>query len=296
MRVTVSGGAGFIGHHLVTALADRGHQVVVLDNLHRGSFDWPGAALATCIEGDIRNAPDCARAVEGSQAVIHLAAQSNVMGSQSNPNYTYETNVNGAWNVARAAVDAGVPHMVFASSREAYGEPATIPVHEDAPLVPHNLYGASKAAGELLLRTMPAELKVSVLRLGNVIGPGDSGRVVPLWLSAAQEGRPMVLFGGAQVLDFVPVDLVCDAFVRVVENGPLAAPINVGCGKATTLYELAARIQALAGGSVPLDVQPAREAEVTRFVADVTRMRTVLGIEPPADPLAILERMLASRS
>lgn len=296
MQVTVTGGAGFIGRHLVAALAARGHRAVVLDNLHRGDFDWPGAAMATCIAGDVRNPDDCARAVSGSDAVVHLAAQSNVMGSQSNPNYTYETNVNGTWNVARAASDAGVRHLVFASSREAYGEPTSLPVCEAAPLNPHNLYGASKAAGELLLRTLPASLAVSVLRLGNVIGPGDSGRVVPLWLAAANESRPMVLYGGAQVLDFVPVDLVCEAFIRVLEGEPLTAPVNVACGKGTTLQELAARIQTLAGGSVPLDVQPAREAEVTRFVADVSRMRTVLGIEPPGDPLAILSGMVVARS
>lgn len=293
MRVLVTGGAGFIGHHLVSRLLHGGHDVVVLDDLSRGHADRiEGGQL---VFGDIRQRADCDRAMTGCDAVVHLAAQSNVMGSQSDPSRTFETNVTGTWNVARAAAEAGVRHLVFASSREVYGEPATLPVSEETPFAPRNLYGASKVAGEALLSTLPGSTPaVSILRLGNVIGSGDSGRVLPLWLAAAQSGQPLTLFGGQQVLDFVPVELVCEAFTRAVERGPLARPVNVASGRGITLVQLAARIQSLFAEMPPkVEVLPAREVEVTKFTADVTRMRSDLGLEPPQDPLGCLVVMAA---
>ena len=293
MQVTVTGGAGFIGHHLVRELLGRGYEVVVLDNLRRGSFERPAMDAATCLQGDIRDLDDCRKALAGSDAVVHLAAQSNVMGSQHDPSYTYETNVTGTWNIARAASECGLRQFVFASSREVYGEAAVLPVREDAPLAPHNLYGASKVAGEMLLQSLPWPTpEVAILRLGNVIGPGDAGRVTPLWLEAARERRPLILFGGEQILDFVPVSLVCNAFLRVLDSGAAIKPVNVASGRATTLRELSSRIRALYPQHAPaVDVRPARAVEVTRFVADVNRMREVLGLEPPADPLSILAEM-----
>lgn len=294
MNVVVTGGAGFIGHHLVAALLQREHDVTVLDNLVRG--DAARICGARFIDGDIRDFAACEHAFAGADAVVHLAAQSNVMGSQSDPSTTFETNVTGTWNVAMAATAAGARHLLFASSREVYGEPSTLPVGEDAPFAPRNLYGASKVSGECLLSTLPGDAPpVSILRLGNVIGPGDSGRVVPLWLRAAASGDPLILYGGQQVLDFVPVGLVCEAFTRVIERGPIAAPMNVASGEGITLVALARRIQALFSATEPaVDIRPAREVEVTRFAADVSRMRTMLGIEPPADPLAILAEIAAA--
>ncbi len=294
MRVLVTGGAGFIGHHLVGRLLESGHQVSVLDNLSRGCAER--VSRAAFFSGDIREQADCARAVASCDAVVHLAAQSNVMGSQSDPGRTFETNVTGTWNIARAAAEAGVKHLVFASSREVYGEPATLPVHENAPFAPRNLYGASKVAGEVLLSTLPVGGPVvSILRLGNVIGSGDSGRVVPLWLNAARRGEALTLFGGQQVLDFVPVDLVCEAFTVAIEHGPLSRPVNVASGRGVTLVELAGRIQSLFAEMPPaVEVLPAREVEVTRFTADVGRMRSDLCIEPPVDSLAILASMAAA--
>lgn len=286
MRLVVTGGAGFIGHHLVRTAIARGHKVAVVDDLSRGSFERPGLSGAALIDLDIRETDLCASSFAGADCVIHLAAQSNVMGSQSNPNLTFSTNVSGTWSVAQACRMAGIGHLVFTSSREVYGEALTLPVTEDHPIAPRNLYGASKAAGEMLLRTLPAGgPAVSILRLANVIGPGDSGRVLPLWLDAAERGSELTIFGGQQLLDFVPVDLVVEALLRVAEGEPLADPVNIGSGRGSTLQELANFVIETTASRSNVILLPARGPEVMRFQADVSRMQSVLGIEPPVRPL-----------
>jgi len=286
MRVLVTGGAGFIGAHLVAALAADGDEVVVLDNMRRGDRAKLGSD-ARVMEGDVRDADAVRAAMEGIDRVYHLAAQSNVLGAVTDLDYSFTSNVVGTYTVLTAAHAARVERVVFTSSREVYGEVDRLPVAEDRPLTPKNAYGASKAAGELYCRTVADTfgLDMSVLRLANVYGPGDRDRVIPIWLDRAQRGDDLVLYGGAQVLDLVPVDLVVAALRRAAASPLHGQPVNVGSGSGTTLRELAARVQALPGVDVALRVEPARAVEVTRFVADVTRMRDILGLEPPADPL-----------
>ena len=288
-RVLVTGGAGFIGHHVVAALTVSGADVAVLDNLRRGSFERPGLERARLIRGDIRDGAAVAAALRGCDVVVHLAAQSNVLGSSSDPGYAFTTNVGGTWEVAEAARAAGVSHLIFASSREVYGECPPGPVHEDSPLGARNLYGSTKIAGESMLRaTLPGAPAVSVVRLANVVGTGDSGRVVPLWLTAALADEPLVLYGGTQVLDFVPVETVVAAVIRLVLGGPVPVPVNVGSGQPVSLRELASRVLEATGSSSPTEVRPARAEEVTRFVADTGRMERLLALDPPRDPLSVL--------
>lgn len=290
MKVAVTGGAGFIGHHLVRLLVAEGHEVTVLDNLRRGSFERPGLDGAHCIEGDVRVLAHCRMAVAGSDAVVHLAAQSNVMGSNADPDYAFETNVTGTWNIAVAAREERVGHLVFSSSREVYGETDALSVPESAPLRPHNLYGASKAAAEMLLAGLPEGApRVSILRLANVIGPGDSGRVVPLWLQSAREGTPLTVYGGRQVMDLVPVDVACRAIVNTLSRGPLDGPVNVGSGVATPILSLAAHIIQLTHAASATEIVPARSVEVTRFCASTERMQAILGVIPPERPLEAIE-------
>jgi UDP-glucose 4-epimerase len=289
MNVAVSGGAGFIGHHLVRRLVADGHNVVILDNLRRGSFERPELRGAHCIEGDIRDRQACLGAFTNVEVVFHLAAQSNVMGSQSDPDYAFSTNVAGTWEVAQAARASGVRHLVFASSREVYGEPQHLPVHEDTPLSPKNAYGASKVAAEVMLSALARDWPlISVIRLSNVIGSGDCGRVIPLWLERARAGCPLEAFGGKQVLDLAPVDFVIDSLVSIGAGAPCAEPVNIGSGVGTPILDLARHIIELAGSSSELRVLPPRGPEVTKFVADTTRLRS-LGMTPPADPLAAIE-------
>ncbi|HKS69403.1 MAG TPA: NAD-dependent epimerase/dehydratase family protein [Ktedonobacterales bacterium] len=292
MRVLVTGGAGFVGAHLSAALVAGGDEVTVLDNLHRGSrARVPDGARF--VEGDLRDVEMLRTAMRGAERVYHLAAQSNVLGAVTDVDYSFTTNVVGTYNVLAAARDAGVERVVFSSSREAYGEVDQLPVAEDRAMKPKNTYGASKVAGEVYCRAFQStfSLDVSVVRLANVYGPGDHGRVIPLWLERAHRGEDRELYGGEQVIDFVPVETVVAALQQAAETPLEGQPVNVGSGKGTTLRELAARVSALPGASGDVRVVPARQVEVTRFVADVTRMRSLLSVEPPPDPLVGLEAL-----
>jgi UDP-glucose 4-epimerase len=292
MRCLVTGGAGFIGHHLVDRLAARGDEVIALDNGRRG---LPPSKNARLITADIRDRDAVAAACAGVDVVYHLAAQSNVMGAAQDVGYSVETNVNGTINVLEAALQAGVRRVVFSSSREVYGDPSVLPVPEAAPIAPKNLYGASKAAGEAYVRAyIQRGLDCRVLRLANVYGPGDRDRVIPLWLDRARKGEELQVFGGKQVLDLIWIDTVVDALIKASEVDTLSGPVNIGAGRGTRIMDLAARVCSAVGSASRIEVLPARGEEVVGFVADVTRLRTHLGIEPPADPLAGLAVMAAN--
>jgi UDP-glucose 4-epimerase len=296
-RSLVTGGAGFIGSHLVDRLVREGEDVVVIDNLRRGSLDRIDIHLRDGAidmrHADIRDRGALTAAATGCDVIYHLAAQSNVMGALSDGDYSFTTNAWGTYNVLQAAVELAIPRVVFSSSREVYGEPQYSPVDEDHPLAAKNPYGASKLAGEAYCRTFAHchDVDVAVLRLANVYGPGDADRVIPLWLKEAFAGGNLTVYGGQQILDFVWIDTVIDALVLAGQRR-LATPMNVGSGAGTSILELGQRILEIVGASGELTRVASRAPEVTRFVADVTRMRA-LGIEPDDDPLAHLPELAA---
>ena len=297
MKIFVTGGAGFIGAHLVAAALAAGDEVVALDNMRRG-IRAKLSGEVRLVEGDIRDRDTVALAMRGAQRVYHLAAQSNVLGSVTDTDYSFTSNVVGTYNVLVAARDAGVERVIFTSSREVYGEVEHLPVAEDRPMDPKNAYGASKVAGEVYCRTFQNTygLDVSVLRLANVYGSGDRDRVIPIWLDRARRGEDLEIYGGAQVLDLVTVALVVAALRRAAEVSLGGRVVNVGSGVGTPLRDLADRIVRLPSREVGLRVAPARSIEVTRFVADVARMRDLLDLAPPADPLEGLAALWAEEN
>lgn len=299
MKVVVTGGAGFIGSHLIDRLAhDQVGEILVLDNLFRGRPEnlaaHQGNPQIQLVEHDIRNGDALRSHFDGADTVYHLAAQSNVMGAVTDVGYSFGANVVGTFNVLQAAQAAGVRRVVFTSSREVYGEAQNLPVGEDHPLNAKNTYGASKAAGELYAKVFHTTfgLETAVLRLANVYGSRDFGRVIPLWLTAAREGRDLVVFGGEQLIDFVWVDQVVEALIRASTADIIGTPINVGSGQGTSILDLAQCILTVSNATAKLDRQPARSAEVAKFEAKIDLMRSLLRLEPPTDPLFGLEQLV----
>ena len=292
MRIAVTGGAGFIGSHLVDRLAaDGAHDIVVIDNLHRARVaGLPLSSRVSFREVDIRNREALLDAIGGCEVVFHLAAQSNVLGAEAHLDYSFSTNVTGTFHVLTAAKSVGVRRVVFTSSREVYGDPERTPVEETAPLLPKNAYGASKAAAEMYCRVLSDN--VTVLRLANVYGPGDRGRVIPIFIDNALRGEPLQLYGGEQVVDFIWVGVVVEALMRAGFGAWIGEPVNIGSGTGITIRELATRIVETIGGRSQLVVMPVREVEVTRFIASTARAQRLLGIQPPEDPLSHLGEVI----
>jgi UDP-glucose 4-epimerase len=303
MQVVVTGGAGFIGSHLVDALLERtGDSVVVLDNLRRGRMSHLAAHCGNprfrFVSGDVRDPALLAEAFRDSEIVYHLAAQANVMGAVSEPRYTFESNVVGTFNVLDAAVQCGVRRVVFTSSREAYGEPSSVPVSEDAALTAKNTYGASKVAAEAYCRTFANVFGIEavILRFANVYGPRDADRIIPKWIDDALQGRALEVHSGRQVIDFVWVGVAVEALLRAQTADAAEFPVNVGSGVGTPIGELAARILEVTDSRSRMLVTPERGAEVRRFIADVSRLRRHLGIEPGDDPLDHLQQLVGAEA
>lgn len=298
MRILVTGGAGFIGHHLVQRLTrDHAGSVIVLDNLHRGSIvNLRGCEREILFrQDDVRDRAALAEVMRGCELVFHLAAQSNVMGAVRDVEYSFSTNVQGTFNVLQAAREAGVNRVVFASSREVYGDPAAMPVPETAPMQPKNAYGIGKACGEMYCQVFrEGGPEVVILRIANAYGSGDKDRVIPLFIENALVGRPLVLYGGTQILDFVRVDTVVDAMMKAGFGEYVSLPVNIGSGKGTPITDLANRIIQLTGSHSLLQIEPGRQAEVSCFIANTARAQKQFGIPCPEDPLSGLHDVIAS--
>jgi UDP-glucose 4-epimerase len=310
MRVLITGGAGFIGSHLVDRLlteprpGEPDYEIVVFDNLRRGRRahlePQLSAGRVRLIEGDIRDEAALSAAMQGVEVVFHLAAQANVIGSEADKDYAFTANVVGTYTLLKTAERAGARRVIFSSSREVYGDPETLPVGEDAPLAPKNAYGASKVAGEMYFRIAQARqvLETVIFRLANVYGPRDSERVIPLWLERARQGEDLLVYGGDQLIDFVWVGDVVEALARAARPDQpqlVGQTVNVGTGIGTPILELAQRILTLSGSQCKLRQVPARSVEVRRYVADTRRLADLLGLKP-APNLAHLPAMLDAQT
>ncbi|MDQ6678335.1 MAG: NAD-dependent epimerase/dehydratase family protein [Acidobacteriota bacterium] len=293
MKILVTGGAGFIGSHLVERLASQCQEVIVIDDLSRGRIENLSCCLSSIrlVRAGICERESLADAMGGVSVVYHLAAEASVLRASSDLERCFETNVVGTYEVLRAARIAGVRRVVFASSREVYGEPAVLPVSEDAPLQAKNPYGASKVTGELWCEIFGADLETVILRLSNVYGPRDRDRVIPAFLELCASNSPILLFGGDQVLDLVWIHSVVDAMVAAGTGPKINGPMNIGSGTGVSIVELAREIIARTGSASEIKIEPPRSIETVRFVANIDRATRTLGF-PFLGGLAGLSQML----
>jgi UDP-glucose 4-epimerase len=285
VKILVTGGAGFIGSHLVDAYRAAGHDVAVVD-IVAGEDRTPRGVR--CHRVDVADGSLAAVFEEERPDVIsHHAAQANVRRSLVDPVADARTNVLGTLRVLELAVRHHVRQVIFSSTAGAlYGEPRTVPVREDDPILPTSPYGLHKYLGEQYMAYFQRMhgLNTTVLRYGNVYGPrqdpSTEAGVVAIFTEAMLEHRRPVIFGdGTQVRDFVYVGDVAEANVRVLGR-EIREPMHVGTGTGTSVNEIAARLRALTGAA---DLRPthgpAIPGEVYRIFLDVSRIRNVLGWE-----------------
>ncbi|WP_374622784.1 UDP-glucose 4-epimerase GalE [Devosia sp.] len=327
MAVLVTGGAGYIGSHMVLRLCDAGEQVVVLDNLTTG-FDWAVDPRAALVEGHAGNTELVSRLVaeHGIDAIIHFAGSIVVPESVADPLKYYANNTATSRNLIEAAVTAGVKHFIFSSTAAVYGNAGLLPVAEDNPLAPESPYGRSKLMTEMMLADVAAAypLRYGVLRYFNVAGADPLKRsgqssptathLIKVASQAALGQRPGVgIFGtdfptpdGTGVRDYIHVTDLVEAHALLLDYlraGGRSQTMNCGYGHGYSVREVIGMVRTVSGVDFPVTEEPRRAGDPASIVARADRVREVLGWVPAHEDLSEIvgaalawERYLATRN
>jgi UDP-glucose 4-epimerase len=274
MKVFVTGGAGFIGSHIVEQLVRDGHRVTVYDDLSSGNADNLAAVSGDVelVRGDILDYDTLRDAMRGTELVSHQAAQLEIVACNDNPTFDLQVNTMGTLNVLRAAVESGAGKVVQASSACVYGQAVRIPENEDThPTDPNWAYGVSKLASEKYGAIFQARygLPVVSLRYGITYGPREwYGRVLTIFLKRALKGEAPVVFGeGNQARDFISVrDVVRLHNLCLFQNGADGTVLNAGTGVGTTIQELADLVVSVTGLDQPPASEPVLPGEHSRLM------------------------------
>ncbi len=294
----ITGGAGFIGSHIASALIARGDRVRVLDNLSSGKLEnfsphdvgeVGSGATVEFLRGDITDPAACGKVSEGVEGVFHEAAQVSVPRSVEDPEASYEVNVMGTLRVLEAARGAGVQHVIFAASSAAYGESESLPKIETMATDPVSPYASGKVAGEQLMKVWGRcyGMKTVCLRYFNVFGPrqvDDSPYtgVIALFARALLEGGRARIFGdGQQTRDMTYIDNVVDVNLRAMSADLVPGTvINVGGGQRVTINELYQTMAQGLGSTMEPEYVPGRPGDVLHSLASVESARELLGWQP----------------
>lgn len=291
MRILVTGGAGFIGSHLVEQLLSLGNHVRVMDNLSTGKREnLPRMHPALeFIGGDVRDRRTVAGCLRQVDAVYHLAAIASVQATMEDPVGAHETNLDGTLYLLDAARQAGVRRFIYASSAAVYGDEVMLPAREEAPARPMSPYAIDKLSGEHYLAHYHRRygLDATAFRFFNVYGPRQEpgspySGVISLFLDRMQRGEPLTVYGdGRQTRDFVYVADLATLLVKALyQRGLDGQVLNVGTGLESSLLELIAELQALSGRRLAVEHQAARLGDLRRSRADVGRLRRHLEFVP----------------
>jgi UDP-glucose 4-epimerase len=289
MKCLVTGGAGFIGSHLVELLLENGAEVRVLDNFFTGKRENLQGLAVQIIEGDIRDVDHVWSAVQGVDTVFHLAALCSVGTSIKIPVTTHNVNVTGTLVLLDACRKAGVHRVVFSSSSSVYGDSQTLPKREDMKPAPISPYAVSKLIGEHYCQMFwrVYGLETVCLRYFNVFGPrqdpaSEYAAVIPRFIHAVLHGEKATIYGdGTQTRDFTYAEDVARANLLVATNPQVAGEvINIACGERRSLLDLLGSLGEILGSNLVLDFRSPRPADVKHSQASITRAQCLLGYSP----------------
>ena len=286
----VTGGAGFIGSHIVERLVREGQKVRVIDNLSTGKKKniEPFLEKTEFVEGDIRDLEPLREAMDGVDYVLHQAAVASVPRSVKDPLTSNSVNVEGTLNILITARDADVKRVVYASSSSVYGDTPTLPKHEDMKQEPRSPYAVSKLGGELYCQAFYHiyGLETIALRYFNVFGPRQDPKsqyaaVVPKFITALLHGEPPTIFGdGEQSRDFTYIENVVEANLLAAKASGVAGEVfNIACGERITINELACMLAEIIGVNIEPEHTPPRSGDVLHSLADISKAKRLLGYE-----------------
>lgn len=289
MKILITGGAGFIGSHLVDKLVDS-HELTVLDNLSTGKLENLQSHLEReeiiFIRGDITSTETVRRAVKDIDVIIHLAALTSVPESIRKPLTYNKVNATATLKLVRQAVKSKVKQIIFSSSAAVYGNPIHLPIKESHPLKPLSPYAASKIAAENYLKTYSSlhGIKTTILRIFNAYGPRQTlnqySGVITIFINNALKGKPLKIFGdGNQVRDFIYIEDVVEAFKLALEANRTAT-YNIATGKPTKIITLAKTVKQLTQAKSKIIYTKPRKGDIRYSYADITKAKNQLGFQP----------------
>ena len=275
MKILVTGGAGFIGSHLMEFLEDKGYEVIGLDNLQ-----WSTRQMKNMVIGDIRDIELVDFLVSKIDEVYHLAAQINVDYGNEHPHETYDINVGGTLNILEACRKYG-KRMIYASTSEVYGSAQTEKISEEHPLDCQSVYAASKLAADRLCKAYSDTYgtDVRILRNFNTFGNyqryNSYGGVIAIFVDRALHNKPPIINGdGKQERDYIHITDALRGYELIAEKGKRGQPINIGTGKSISINEIARLVQRFTGCPQPIHTD-ARPGEVKRLCADITKAKSI---------------------
>lgn len=298
MKILITGARGFVGRHLAKEFSRQGHTVFLLDH---ETMPTIADIHGTFVGADIGSYAAQERAFRFSRpdVVYHLAAVTGVATSYEQEESCLRTNVLGTYNVTKAAVRSGVSRIIFASSREVYGETRGRSTREDAATKPNNLYGLTKLIGEEVLKwhSQIGGCRYVIFRITNVCGPGGEKYGIHKILQKINLGEEVTVMGGKQMMNFIYVTDLINAFSKALQNDKADNQVfNIAGPDTMTIEEAVAKICTLTGKTVAVNKTPMRPTETLRFLPNISKAKRILGWYPEVNFTEAIQRILLSNN